>query len=424
MLRPPCVCLGAILVVLWAAPGFALSSVTPFSLSQALTLAEKHHPQLYAAEAEIRARQSEMGQALARPNPSLELEVENIVGSGQFSGGAAAETRLMLNQPLELGSKPELRHRGAVTAVTLAQRQRDIVRTVLSAQVARSFLDLLAAQERQAVAAEQVRLAHHVREIVRERIVSGRAPATDAISARMAVAEQELAFSQSAHELSAARQQLALLLGINSESLAVRGNLMHLPALPSLVELERQRPDSPLQHLQRVTLEQRHQELAQEQARAIPDLELGVGVRHTNDGDDTALIIGLSLPLPLFNRNQATIAAARHRLSQSEAEQRNADLEQRAALVAAHSSLANSRQQATILSEHMLPAAKEVCDVTEYGYRAGKFPLAVVLDARRDLLELRQRYFATLVKTHLAAIDLQSLLGLPANVFSLENNQK
>jgi cobalt-zinc-cadmium efflux system outer membrane protein len=73
------------------------------SLADVLSFAELHSPRLAARATDIQIAQARSRQAKRWPNPDLELEMENIAGSGQFSGIDSAETTLSLAQVVPLG---------------------------------------------------------------------------------------------------------------------------------------------------------------------------------------------------------------------------------------------------------------------------------------------------------------------------------
>ena len=148
-------CLGAILAFALYSPALAedFSAATagaPLTLDRALALAlaEARHPELSAAQEEILAREAELGQAALRPNPTLDLELENFAGSGEFSGADGIETTLLLTQPIELGGKRERRRQSAEIALERSRAEQEIARSELAARTADRFLAVLAAQKR------------------------------------------------------------------------------------------------------------------------------------------------------------------------------------------------------------------------------------------------------------------------------------
>jgi cobalt-zinc-cadmium efflux system outer membrane protein len=418
MSRTLCACLGAILA--FALPGPALAgdfsaeaAIAPLTLDRALALAESRHPELTAAQEEILARKAELGQATLRPNPTLELELENFAGSGEFSGVDGVETTLLLTQPIELGDKRERRRQSAEIALERSRAEQGIARADLAARTADRFLAVLAAQKRLLLTQSQVDLARRSLAAVEDRVAAGQAPATEIHRARLAVIELELEISREEGELATARRELAGLLGVGAELCVVAGELSPLTAPPLLEELEAELTESPGQRRQQLLIEERRREMALEEALGKPDLDLSLGGRYFNEGNDGALVAGISLPLPLFDRNQGKIAAAGHRRNQARAEAESSLQTARAALARAWHQAENARKRTEILDGQLLPTAESAFAAAEYGYRAGKFPLFDVLDAQRTLIDLRQRRLAALIDGQQARIEIERLLGRP-----------
>jgi cobalt-zinc-cadmium efflux system outer membrane protein len=122
---------------------------------------------------------------------------------------------------------------------------------------------------------------------------------------------------------------------------------------------------------------------------AIPDITVSAGFRRFEETGDEALIAGVSVPLPLFDRGRGTTRAAALR---GEAASLNRDVaeqqllaRQRAAVAARHS----AQTRLDVLSKEALPAAEEAYDASLRGYQIGRFDLTTTLNARAVLLDAR-----------------------------------
>jgi cobalt-zinc-cadmium efflux system outer membrane protein len=387
-------------------------SASPLTLADALARTLRDNPGLSSYSEEISAREAEALQAAVRPNPILSLEAENVFGSGEFSGTDAAETTLSLSQTLELGGKRVRRQALAASETVVAGREYDLARADILARTTERFIAVLAAQERLRLADELLAVAGRSLAIVEERIFAGKAPATERVRARILVAELRAERGKIDHLLAAARQGLAAQMGQEAADFpAVAGNLDRLPRLPELEDLERTLKQSPALAGRLAQIEQRRRAVEQERARRIPDVEVGIGARRLSESEDTALVLGLSVPIPLFDRNRGAITAAQIRLSQARSQERSALLEAKAALAAAWQEMSGAHGEAEALRGEILPAAKEALEAAEYGYQAGKFGILDVLDAQRTQVETRGRYLDALVSFHRATTEMERLLG-------------
>src|SRR6185503_18270143 len=160
-------------------------------------------------------------------------------------------------------------------------------------------------------------------------------------------------------------------------------------------------------------LEERRAVVAMEEAARIPDVTVGAAGRHFSDNGDDALVFDLSVPLPVFNRNQGAIAEARHRFDKARAEREAAAASVRAAIAATCGELAAAHEQALRLRDEVIPEAQRAFDGARAAYRQGAFRSVDVLDAQRTLFELRADYVAALETFHVQAAEVARLTGAP-----------
>lgn len=384
------------------------SPVQTLTLPAVLDRVLRDHPALVAARATVAAGEAAARQAGSLTNPELALEMENFAGSDPFSGFAAAETTLRIDQPLELGRKRGKRRALAEAERDVAAGQADLTRAALYAQTVEAFMTLLAAQERQALAEKQLQLAQLSHDSLTAQIEAGKVSAIAGVRNRPLLIEARLEEQRAAGTLAAARTALALLLGEDRAApLTVSGDLASLPEIPDISGVE----TSPQLALAAAEREQAARELAGERAQAIPDLTVGLGVRHFQETGATALVAGVSVPLPLFDRNSGGIAAASARLEAVRALEQGSRRQLENAIAQAVADFRATRAEAVALQDELVPAARESFEAIDYGYRAGKFDQLDLLDAQRQWNEVRTRLLAAQVACHVAAARLDALLG-------------
>ena len=143
----------------------------------------------------------------------------------------------------------------------------------------------------------------------------------------------------------------------------------------------------------------------------MPDLTLSLGVRRLNEIDKFGFVAGVSIPLPLFNRNQGGIFEATRRLSKAEEERRTANVKVLATVSEIYQALSSSFTEAMILRNDALPGALSAFEASQEGYRQGKFGYLDVLDAQRTLFDVRRRYIDAVAAYHIAIADVKRLIG-------------
>lgn len=128
-------------------------------------------------------------------------------------------------------------------------------------------------------------------------------------------------------------------------------------------------------------IEHRKAMLKVEQTRRIPNLTVGAGVlHHAQLGGNTA-VVGLQLPLPLFDRNQGNLKEAHQRVDKAIDEQAATDLRLNAQLTQAYEALAAAQNEVKLLRGEVLPGAKSAFNVANRGYELGRFSFLEMLDA-------------------------------------------
>ena len=382
------------------------------TLAQVQALALLHNPRLAAFGWEVRAREAQILQAGLLPNPEAGIEVENFAGSGALREFRSTEITILLSQLIELGGKRGKRVRVAALESTLAAWDYETTRIDVLTQVTQAFVEVLSAQERVRLHEDLVHLAEQGLNTVAERVRAGKASPVEETRFQVALSTSRIALERAQRDLEAARQSLVTAWGGSTTSFAsAEGTLDTISALPPakrLLDLIAQNPDVARWATEIV---QRQATLEREEAQRIPDPTLRGGFRHLRETNDSALVMAVSIPLPVFNRNQGRVLEARYRLAKAGEERRASEAQVRAALAEAYGTLSRAFVEATRLHNEVLPGAQRAFDAISEGYRQGKFGLLDVLDAQRTLFEARGQYLEALAAYHKAVAEVERLIG-------------
>lgn len=385
---------------------------SPLTLDAALMRALEYSPKLSVFTHEVRAREFETHQAGVRPNPELSVEVENVAGSGEFTGTGAIETTVRISRLVETGGKRARRQDVGRMDQELAERKYEIARAEVLAETRAGFVSVLAAQTKLSLAKEQAALAERVLQTVEDRVTAGKTASIEKVRFQILVAEARLRQDKARQEYSAVRQILAAVWGseeVDFES--VQGDLEKVPAIRSWAELVSGLDQSPEAALRNSEARRADRLLALERANRIPDLTLSLGARNDQNTGDNALVAEFSVPLPIFDRNRGGVGAAGARRAKAMEAERTALLQLRAELAEAWQKALSAQSEVVMLREEILPASRETFDAVIYGYQAGKFGFLEVLDAERALFNARIRYVDSLTDLHRSIADLERLLG-------------
>lgn len=381
------------------------ASATPLSLAEAIERVLRGNAELRAAGHEVGAQDGALRQAGALPNPELSTLVED-------RQRATRTTTIQLNQPIELGGKRAARVGAAELSRELARAELAAKRGELRAATRAAFIDLLAAQERQRLAADALALAGSALAAADKQVKAGKNSPLDATRARIAVAGAKGEAAQAAGETMAARAALAALWNGGADEVpAASGRLDELPAPQPLESLRQRLAQAPA--LQRARLEQQRRSALTEveRARRTPDLTVSVGSKRDEQLGRRQAVFGLALPLPLFDRNQGNLAEALARLEKARDELTATEARLGGELAQAHARASAAREQAQLLQRDALPDAQEAFGAARKGFEYGKFSVLDVLDAQRTLHQTQGAWLRALTDAQRAAGDIERLLG-------------
>jgi cobalt-zinc-cadmium efflux system outer membrane protein len=157
-----------------------------------------------------------------------------------------------------------------------------------------------------------------------------------------------------------------------------------------------------------------------EKARRIPDITVNAGITRYHDDvskgirvNDTAAMVGISIPLPLFDRNQGNLIAAQQRINRAIDEQAATDLQLRALLTQAYESLIAADAQIGKLRDEILPGARETFRMASRGYELGRFGFLELLDAQRTLFQNQTLYLQALANYQRLINEVERLIAGP-----------
>ncbi len=382
------------------------------TLRRALSLALLRNPELAAFSWEVRAREARALQASLLPNPEISVELENIGGSGEASGFEQTETTIGLSQLIELGGKRLKRTRVAALESDLAAWDYEIKRLDVLTDVTQAFLDVQSAQGRQALDIELVRLAAEFVDIVSQRVQAGRTSPAEESRARVALSNAQIELGRTQRALESAHKRLAATWGsLTPQFQGVTGNFGLSQSIPEIDQLLKFISQNPEIARWAVEMQRRGAVLSLAKAQGIPDPSIGGGLRRLNESDDNAFVVGLSIPVPIFNRNQGATEAARMRINQGDWARRATELRIGTLIAESYQGLSTAFNEATTLQSSVLPEAQKAFDTINDGYKLGKFGFLEVLDAQRTLFDSRSQYLLSLTEYQKAKADLERLIG-------------
>jgi cobalt-zinc-cadmium efflux system outer membrane protein len=389
----------------WA--GAAAAQPATYTLPEVLKLALASNPGVAVVAAQREAAEAGRITARAYPNPSVEL------GGGPSRGrqpGVVNGQYLAfgLSQPLEYPGLRDARSRTADAGVAYATAGVDAFRINLHAAVQTAFYEVLRREAEVALAREDTEILRSARNRVEVRVQTGEAPRFDLIRADAeqlnAVKTQETA----ALRVMQARASLSRLVGALPRDYRVRGDLPAEKPLPALETMQAQLlAASPEFARAAAELKQAELRLEVEREQRLPPVTLVAGTDQ--DPDRRNLMLGLSVPLPLWNRREGPIAEAVAAVAGARARVDDLRLALTQELEIAYQRYFINQRQVATFESGLLKQSEAALKVAEAAYRFGERGILDYLDAQRTYRSVRGDYLNARYELHYARIDIDRL---------------
>lgn len=377
----------------------------PLSLPAAISLAFEQNKTLAAARKEIEAADATILQAGARPNPEFSALIEDTRKSSRT-------TTYQINQPIELGGKRSARIEAAQRARDMAVLDYAAKRSELRAAVVAAYYEVMVATERQRLARELLELAGTSAAMTQRRVMAGKISPVEQTKAQVARSAAQLELNQANSELSLARQKLAMSWGatVGRQPLSDEG-VESLPPLPAIAQLTEKVANGPAVRLARLEVERRRALASIETSKRTPDASLTLGNKRDESNARNMWVVGVSVPIPVFDSNQGNELEALKRVDIARDALALTELQMQGEAAQAFERLRNAREEAMALRSDIVPAAQSAYQAARTGFELGKFGYLDVLDAQRTYFQAKAQYWKALSAAFQAAADLDRLAG-------------
>ena len=415
------------LLSLGATPASAQDAPVPprLTLAEALTISRANNPQLVELRALADAARADRVSASRRPNPALSVDAEGypLFSSGRPSFVNGQELTFRFDQELELGGRRGLRLGIADSALAVATLEIEARARTIELEVKRAYFAAVLAQEDRNVAQASLKELDQVIALNQRRMEVGDVSGAELRRVKVErlrfvddVFNAELAFKN-------AKSALLALLGVSNlnqlvevtESLAAPLGAVPGPTIAvaggaalqiAVSEALARRPDV---GAARQTVERFETETRLQRALRTPNLTFGGGYRR--DLGANAVVFGVTVPLPLFNRNQGGVlrAGAEHRAAVARVN--SAELRARLEIQQALNAVDTNQARVEYIEREHLTNARESVELTLAAYRLGEGSLIDFLDAQRSFRETQRIYNRALFDQRISRFELAMALG-------------
>jgi cobalt-zinc-cadmium efflux system outer membrane protein len=377
-----------------------LGQSAPVTIDDAIHEALEKNLNLLAERFNISVADARIVQARLKPNPvlSMGLDYQNVFRQDwTLSGGQGPpEWNARVDYLVERGGKRERRVELAQGVKAVAQLQLLNTTRQLVYDVQSAFVDVQAAKESVTLARANLASLEAIVKVNTDRVNAGDLARVDLVRSRVAAVQFKTALAAAELKLKTAKSRLQLLIGRRavSDSFDVSGDIRRDDKISLLPEL----------HADALRLRPDLLALKRDQARSQSDIRLQIaqgkidytfGTEYHRQFDlvhSSSFGFFMSVPIPVFNRNQGEIERARQEDRQIEAKIRATEASIDSDVEIAYQQFASSRDLLADIEKNMLGEARDVRQITEYSYRRGEASLLELLDAQRAFNDAMQTY--------------------------------
>jgi cobalt-zinc-cadmium efflux system outer membrane protein len=391
-----------------AEPKPATPDAGPVQVDDLVQLAVGRNPRLGKATFAIDAAQGKYIQAGLYPNPNLAANWDEI-GDRTGPGGILNVPRI--TQEIVTGRKLSLAQAVAAREVdqstlALLQERYGVVGSVRAA-----FYDLYALERRIGVLDELVTLAGDAVKNGQSLLESKQIARLDLVQLEVELARFRSQAEAAKQELPGARKRVAALVGDPRLPIGrAAGPYETVPVYDADRTLEAVLAAHPQVRSARVGVERAQAAIRRAEVEPIPNVTFTAGYikQYENRSNDFAL--GLSAPIPLWNRNQGNIRAAKAELGMAIQDVTRVENELAERVATALRAYAAAMKLADQYRADILPKAEETYKLSLEAFKGGQFEYLRVIQAQRGVAEARLEYNRALGEAWRTAADLSALL--------------
>jgi outer membrane protein, heavy metal efflux system len=380
---------------------------------------------LIAARLDIERARGRLRQAGLRPNPILELEET----TGRLTGSRDRETSVGISIPLEVGGKRKAR-------VELARAELEASEAEIANRERQLTSDVLIQYGEALVALRELQITENLNnlDLQTTRFVQARVNEGDTAPLELNLLRAEIDRLRSRRVVLEGRLRVALLklrslVGMPSdEPLRLREDLAtpRLPVVPASLDSAaeiaiRTRADV---RLARLTEEVAQAGYRLARAQAAPDVafttrytvertsfdDTPIGVLTDND---KLLSFGVSVSIPIFNRNQGAKSEAAVAVSQARTRREFLEQVVKSEVASAYARYEASRNAVAIFEQGVIARTNENVRAIRAAYELGEFRITDLITEQRRLLDSQREFTEALAEQYRALADLQTAMGAP-----------
>jgi len=396
-------------------PSFAQAKeqMPTFDLDRIIDLALERNPMIAGAQSVIQQNEGSQIQAGAYPNPTIVAQTADATIQDPRNGDRITERGVMVNQTVEWPGMRAARQHAADAGLAGATVGLEEAKLNLIAEVKQAFYELLLAERTVDLLQQNLEIVQEVARIVKARVRSGEGPQFEAVKADVEVlkAKQEMTKAKNAVRVKLVGLD-TLTAGALGPRYKVQGDFRSLrDRLDPEQMAARDLSQHPILKRQGKLVEQAELTVTKERQGRVPNVTFFGG--YAREIGREAVMAGVSLPTPLWYRQQGHIATALGTQRKEEAELIRAKNDLARAINQHAREAETAQEQILVYEEGLLKQAQEALRIAQLSFRQGASSLLDVLDAQRVQRQVAVDYNQARFELSLALTRFERAVGGP-----------
>ena len=380
------------------------------SLDQAIQMALQHNQSLLAARTTVQQSMAQEVTANLRPNPQLAAVWAYLPLFSPEEGFLtylhdSSEFDLGLSYTIERGHKRQWRLQAAKSGTAVTRLQVEDNERTLTFQVASQFINVQLAESVLNLAQENLASYQRTVDLGETQFKGGAISENDFLKIKLQLVQYQTDLQQAQLSRVQALSDLRQLLGYESvpADYTIAGAFDYKPFVVTFEELRSKalenRPDLRAAELGIASAESQYG-----LAKANGKQDLNVGGNYSHSSGFNVATFSMSIPLPIFDRNQGEIARTNYAISQARFGLRGTSGQVATDVRDAYESLQTSNRVVNLYRSGNLESSQRNREISAYAYQRGATSLLDFLDAERTF-RATQLAYRQAVAAYLLALE-------------------
>ncbi len=373
------------------------------------SIALQHNPALQRAAANVSAAHGRALQVGLKPNPLMGIDYQQV-----GSRGLAEQFGATLQQEFVVPEKLELNRQVAYQDIQRLQHEFAIQRQRVLTDVRIAFVRALKAQKQLEFLQQLVSLSDQARVISEKLLEAEEVGKTDLLQAEVEVERAKVERANVLNHRQAVWRELASVVGQPELPFYPLAGDLKGPAAERDFEqtLSQLRSCSPEIAALAATIQRARYNLRRQEVEPRPNITVQGLMNWQDNGiggsSDGALTV--SLPIPVWDRNQGAVQAAYQELMAADRQFKMLELQLQQRLAGVYERYRNALQQISQFEQVILPKAAEVLTLTRKAYEIGELDFVSLLTAQRSYAQFQLTYLDALEELRIAEFEMEGLL--------------